>query len=80
MRLFGRLQGMESVSQAAWSAAYIALGDYDQALQHFETAIASPEPISGATNVLYFVADNPFDDPALQDTRFQELFDRLRGK
>ena len=79
MRLFGRLQEMESVSQAAWSAAYIALGDHDQALQHFETAITSPESISGATNVLYFLADNPFDDPALQDARFQELFGRLRG-
>jgi tetratricopeptide (TPR) repeat protein len=79
-RLFGRLQEMESVSQAAWSAAYIALGDYDQARQHFETAITNPESISGATNVLYFVADNPFRDPALEDARFQELFNRLRGK
>lgn len=79
-RLFGRLQQMESVSQAAWAAAYIALGDYDQALQHLEMAVAEPESISGATNVLYFLADNPFQDPELESARFQALFDRLRGK
>ncbi len=79
MRLFGRLQQMESVSQAAWSAAHIALGDYDQALQHLETAITEPETISGATNVLYFLADNPFQDPELESARFQVLFNRLRG-
>lgn len=80
MRLFGRLQQMESVSQAAWSAAYIASGDYDQAAQHFETAITAPESVSGATNVLYFLADNPFQDPELESARFQALFNRLRGK
>ena len=80
MRLFGRLQQMESVSQAAWSAAYIALGDYDQAALHLESAIAEPESISGATNVLYFLADNPFQDPELESARFQALFNRLRGK
>ena len=80
MRLFGRLQQMDSVSQAAWSAAYIALGDYDQALQRLEMAITQPETISGATNVLYFLADNPFQDPELDSARFQALFDRLRGK
>lgn len=79
-RLFGRLQQMESVSQAAWAAVYVALGDYDQALQHLETAITEPESISGATNVLYFLADNPFQDPELESARFQALFDRLRGK
>jgi tetratricopeptide (TPR) repeat protein len=79
-RLFGRLQQMESVSQAAWAAAYIALGDYDQALEHLESAIAEPESISGATNVLYFLADNPFQDPELDTARFQAQFDRLRGR
>ena len=80
MRLYGRLRQMESVSQAAWSAAYIALGDYDQALQHLDAAIAEPESISGATNVLYFLADNPFKDPELESAGFQAAFNRLRGK
>jgi tetratricopeptide (TPR) repeat protein len=79
-RVFGRLQEMETVSQAAWAAAYIALGDYDQAIERLESAISDPESIAGATNVLYFLADNLFDDPALNSPRFQELFNRLRGK
>ena len=80
MRIFDRLQAMQTVSQAAWSAAYIALGDHEQALELLETAITSPESIAGATNVLYFLADNLFDDPVLESPRFQELFGRLRGK
>ena len=80
MRLFGQLQAMESVSQAAWAAVYIALGNHEQALGPLEDAITNPETISGATNVLYFLADNPFGDPALNGPRFQTLFDQLRGK
>ncbi len=80
MRLFGRLQEMESVSQAAWAAAYIALGNHEQALGPLEDAVTNPETISGAANVLYFLADNPFDDPALDGPRFQALFDQLRGR
>jgi tetratricopeptide (TPR) repeat protein len=80
MRIFDRLQTMETVSQAAWSAAYIALGDHEQALERLEMAITSPEPIAGATNILYFLADNLFNDPVLESPRFQELFGRLRSK
>jgi tetratricopeptide (TPR) repeat protein len=80
MRLFSRLQAMESVSEAAWAAAYVALGDYGQALGRLELAITNPEAIPGATNNLYFLADNPFGDPALEGPRFQELFGQLRSK
>jgi len=79
-RLFNRLQAMESVSQAAWAAVYVALGDHEQALGRLELAITNPEPISGATNNLYFLADNPFGDPALEGPHFQALFGQLRGK
>jgi len=79
-RLFGRMQQMENVSEAGWAAVYIALGDHAAALPHLESAIANPQDISGATNVLYFLADNIFHDPALDSPAFQSLFVRLRGK
>jgi tetratricopeptide (TPR) repeat protein len=80
MRLFNRLQAMENVSEAAWAAIYVALGDHEQALGRLELAITSPEPIPGATNNLYFLADNPFGDPVLNGPGFQALFGQLRGK
>jgi tetratricopeptide (TPR) repeat protein len=80
MRLFGRLEEMQTVSQAAWGMAYIALGDYEQALERLESAISSPETISGATNMLYQLAANPFGDPALGGPQFQEAFGPLWGE
>jgi tetratricopeptide (TPR) repeat protein len=80
IRLFDRLEEMETVSQAAWAMAYIALGDYEQALQRIESAVSNPETIGGATNILYQLAANPFDDPALGGPPFQEAFNPLWGK
>jgi tetratricopeptide (TPR) repeat protein len=80
MRLFNRLQAMENVSEAAWAAIYVALGDHEQALGRLELAITNPEAIPGATNNLFFLADNPFGDPALNGPGFQALFKQLRGQ
>jgi len=79
MRLFDRLEEMETVSQAAWAMACIALGDYEQALQRLESAIGNPETIGGATSILYQLAANPFGDPALGGPQFQEVFGPLWG-
>ncbi len=79
MRLFDRLGEMETVSQAAWAMAYIALGDYEQALQRLETAVSDPEAIGGAANILYQLAANPFGDPALGGPQFQEVFGPIWG-
>jgi len=80
MRLFDRIRGMQNVTQAAWAAAYIALGDYPQAHQHFEAAVEQPQAFGGASNVLGFISSNLFDDPVLYGPEFQALFARMKGE
>ncbi len=81
VRLFSELEerANETPSGAAvWALAYIALGDHTNALQQLETAITDPaERIASAFYSLGLIKANPFDDPMLNEPRFQELRDRI---
>jgi len=62
------------VTAAVWAQMYIALEDYDQALEWLETAVDSQAP---DLVPLGHIKGNPYGNPALEEPRFQELRDRI---
>jgi TolB-like protein/Tfp pilus assembly protein PilF len=67
----------ESVSTAGWAIAYMAIGDYDEALTRLTESIDNNE--SGAYDQLNQIQSNFFDDPVLEnDPRFLEQRARLQ--
>ncbi len=65
----------DSVDEGAWVRAYIAVGDYEQALQRLESAFDNRTLIDVAT--LTELAANPWSDPELDEPEFRELLDSL---
>jgi tetratricopeptide (TPR) repeat protein len=63
------------VGEAVWALAYIALGDYDQALDRLKLAMAAPSSASYVT--LLEIKANPWADPILDEPRFREVVDSL---
>ena len=73
-RLFGVLQvrsEQSPVGEAVWALAYIALDNYDRALQHLEAAMAAPSSASYTT--LVEIKANPWGNPVLDEPRFKEV-------
>ncbi|MBT5559229.1 MAG: tetratricopeptide repeat protein, partial [Proteobacteria bacterium] len=62
------------VSPALWAQMYIALNDYDQAIERLEIAI--DDQVRGA-NALNDIKANPFAIAALDEPRFQTLRDQI---
>ena len=78
MRLFsefGRQAIEDPVDEAAWIRAYIAVGDYDQALERLEAAV-DDRAILDVSTLTEFAA-NPWNDPVLNEPEFRELLDGL---
>ena len=63
------------VGDAWWARAYLAVGDYEQALQRLETAVEERELTDLAS--LSSLAANPWGDPILDEPDFQELLSGL---
>jgi len=73
-RLFGVLEERSQrspVGEAVWALAYIALDDYERALQHLETAMATPS--SASYTSLVEIKGNPWGNPVLDEPRFKEV-------
>jgi hypothetical protein len=65
----------EGVGEAWWANAYIAVGDYGQALQRIESAVNGR--ISVDQIALTLLGQNPWGDPELERPEFRELLDGL---
>ncbi len=77
-RLFGQFKQAASespVSDAVWSWAYIAMGDYERALQRLESAVQDRVPTDMIA--LTAIEANPWRDPELERPEFRELVSRL---
>ena len=76
-RLFAALEARAEespVNAALWALIYIALEDYDQALEWLEVAVDNQAP---DLVTLGEIKANPYADPVLAEPRFQELRDRI---
>ncbi len=76
-RTFEALTNAGSASQASLALGCIAMGNYEQALEHLEAAISDPEVVAGAANTLHQIRSNPFGDPALAGPLFQGVLSGL---
>ena len=77
-RLFKQFKQAASespVSDAVWSWAYIAMGDYERALQRLESAVQNRVPTDMIA--LTAIEANPWRDPELERPEFRELVSRL---
>ncbi len=78
MRLFGEFERratQEGIGQAWWATAFVAVGDYRQALQRIESAVN--ERVSVDQAALATLAANPWGDPELDRPEFRDLLDGL---
>jgi len=77
-RLFAEIvQAAEDqpIGEAIWARAYIAVGNYDEALHHVELAVVNRVPTDFAA--LAELAANPWNDPELASPPFRALLDEL---
>ncbi len=77
-RLFAQFEERalaEGVGEAWWANAYIAVGDYDQALARIESAVNGRVSVDQAA--LCAFAANPWGDPELERPEFRALLDGL---
>lgn len=65
----------EGVGDSWWAHAYIAVGEYEQALERVQSAIR--ERVSVDQTALVNLAANPWGDTELEQPEFQELFSEL---
>jgi hypothetical protein len=63
------------VGEAVWALAYIAIGDYEQALDQLKLAMAAPSAASYVS--LLEIKANPWADPVLDELRFREVLEPL---
>jgi DNA-binding winged helix-turn-helix (wHTH) protein/TolB-like protein/Flp pilus assembly protein TadD len=83
-RLFQMVQSRsnaEVVSDGAWASAYLAIGDLDAARDALERAVGKiekhePEP---GWYPLMLIKHNVLGTPALEESPFKELRERIRG-
>ena len=77
-RLFGEFEESANenpVGNAVWARAYVAIGDYQRALERLEAAVDERVPTDLPT--LSRFAANPLDDPELDSLEFEELLSGL---
>ncbi len=77
-RLFAQFEERalaEGVGDAWWANAYIAVGDYDQALARIESAVNGRVSVDQAA--LANLAANPWGDSELEKPEFRSLLDNL---
>ncbi len=80
VRLFNRLAEREKdrpVRQATRALAYLALENYEEALQRLEAAVDNPTPDLSDLLSLGDIKANPYADPVLEQPRWRELRDRI---
>ncbi len=65
----------EGTGDAWWAQAYIAVGDYERALQRIESAVN--ERVSLDQTALFALAGNSWGDPELEEPEFRALLDGL---
>jgi TolB-like protein/Tfp pilus assembly protein PilF len=79
MRVFADIENMAAtyyVGPRTWAAAYLSVGDYDQALAALEQASATQTPDQGFS-ILAIIAANALGDPVLDRPEFADLRARL---
>ena len=59
------------VGDANWAYIHLALGEYDQALERLEEAMAAPAAINYTP--LIAIKLNDWGDPVLEEPRFREV-------
>jgi len=80
-RLFLELQDMADelrIGESSWAMAYMALGDYEEALNRLQSLANSARPDEGS-NVLQAMnlLANRWNDPILEEPEFVEVLERL---
>jgi len=77
-RLFAEFEEraiQEGIGNGWWAYAYVAVGDYENALQRIESAF--DERVTVDQTPLFSLASNMWRDPELDTPRFRELLDNL---
>ena len=80
VRLLNKLAEREkdrSVSQATWAEAYLALENYEEALQRLEVAVNNPTPAPADLISLGNIKANAYADPVLEQPHWRALRDRI---
>jgi len=77
-----RAQTDDSLGSGTWAQTYIAIGDYDRALEWLEVIAtkARNHVIDEATLNVLHLKMNYMNDPVLRQPRFVEVFSRIRGE
>ena len=70
-----RARSGEFIGDAQWARAYIAIGNYELALERLESAVA--DRLSADVLTLTAIAANPWNDPELDNAEFRALLDNL---
>ena len=65
----------ERISDGWWALAYVAVGNYEEALQRIESAVS--ERVTLDQTPLFLLSSNSWGDPELDTPEFRELLDHL---
>ena len=63
------------VTVANWALAFVAVGDYDEALKRLDAAMQMPAAIN--YTALVMLKANEWNDPVLGERRFREALNEL---
>ena len=77
-RLFAKFEERairEGIGNGWWAYAYVAVGNYENALQRIESAFK--ERVTVDQTPLFLLASNTWGDPELNRPEFRELLDNL---
>jgi TolB-like protein/Tfp pilus assembly protein PilF len=77
-RLFAQFEEQatqEGIGDGWWALAYIAVGDYEQAMERIESAV--DKLVTLDQTPLFLLASNSWGDPELDTPRFRALLDNL---
>jgi TolB-like protein/DNA-binding winged helix-turn-helix (wHTH) protein len=80
-QVLARAEADDSLGSGTWVQTYLAVGDYERALEWLEVVADKAESHTideAALNVLHLKM-NYMNDPVLREPRFVEVFGRIRG-
>ncbi len=80
--LMERAKSDDSLGSGTWAQTYLAIGDYDRALEWLEVIATKAQNhiIDEATINVLHLKMNYMNDPVLRQPRFVEVFSRIQGE
>ena len=76
---FRELAADQHVDSSVWAWAYMGVGDYDEALNQLNAAAENLEYLRIAW-VAFYIRQNTWSDPMLEQPEFVEVRERLRPR